>query len=95
MIYIAGPMNGYPGMNFDAFHKAAFNLRAAGFTVINPAELNPDVNADWSDCMDVDIDAVFECDAIYMLKGWEKSKGARIEYRIAKNRGMEIIYEDC
>lgn len=95
MIYIAGPMNGYPEMNFPAFHKAANNLRSAGFTVINPAELNPDINADWSDCMDVDIDAVFECKAVYMLNGWEKSKGARIEHRIAKNRGMEIIYEDC
>lgn len=93
MIYIAGPMNGYPEMNFPSFHKAAKRLRDEGLKVINPAELNPDVNADWSDCMDVDIDAVFECDTIYMLKGWEKSKGARIEYRIAKNRKMEIYYE--
>lgn len=93
MIYIAGPMNGYPGMNFSNFHRVAEWLRSQGEVVINPAEINPDPNADWSDCMDLDIDALFECVGIYMLKGWEKSKGARIEHRIALNRGIGIEYE--
>lgn len=93
MIYIAGPMSGYPGMNFDNFNRVAAFLRSKGETVVNPAEINPDLDADWSDCMDADIDALFDCVAIYMLTGWEKSKGARIEHRIAVNRGIDIEYE--
>jgi len=28
-----------------------------------------------------------------MLKGWKQSKGARIEYQIAKILGIKIIFE--
>jgi len=34
-----------------------------------------------------------EADAIYMLKGWEKSLGARAEHATATALGLEIIYE--
>lgn len=30
------------------------------------------------------------CDAIYMLDGWESSKGANQEYGFAKGKGIEI-----
>lgn len=33
------------------------------------------------------------CDAIYMLDGWENSKGANQEYGFAKGKGIEI-YEN-
>jgi hypothetical protein len=33
------------------------------------------------------------CDAIYMLDGWENSKGANIEYQYAKDNGLDICYE--
>ena len=33
------------------------------------------------------------CDAIYMLKNWEKSEGAQIEMATAKIKGIEIIFE--
>lgn len=32
-------------------------------------------------------------DAIYMLKGWEKSAGANAEWALAKALGLEIHYE--
>ena len=40
-----------------------------------------------------DISALMKCDAIYMLNDWGQSRGARIEYVIAKELGLEIIYE--
>ena len=41
-IYIAGPMTGIVDYNFQAFHAAAKDLRAKGYTVFNPAEINAD-----------------------------------------------------
>lgn len=34
-----------------------------------------------------------ECTAIYMMKGWEKSKGAKAEWTLAKALGLDIFYE--
>jgi hypothetical protein len=38
--YIAGPMRGRDHSNFPAFDRAAARLRAAGFVVVNPAEMD-------------------------------------------------------
>lgn len=40
-----------------------------------------------------DIMAISECQAIYMLKGWETSKGANIELGFANLIGIQVIHE--
>ena len=55
-IYVAGPMTGIQDLNFPAFHAQAAQLRADGHQVVNPAELNPDPNAQWADCMKRDLE---------------------------------------
>jgi hypothetical protein len=39
-VYIAGPMSNIPQFNFPAFYAAAKELRAQGFDVVSPAELD-------------------------------------------------------
>lgn len=90
--YLAGPMSGIPDLNFPAFHKAAASLRASGYEVINPAEINADPNAKWADAMRQDIAQLVTCDAIALLPGWDKSRGASLEYTIAHALGMKPIY---
>ncbi len=72
----------------------------AGFDVY---QLDP-ADHDWSTyppgfdkeaCYKRCIEAVTECDLIYMLKGWQKSTGASAEHALAKWMGKEIIYEDA
>ncbi len=38
MIYISGPMTGLPGLNFEAFNRAAEKLRAAATLALSEAE---------------------------------------------------------
>lgn len=101
-IYVSGPMRGFPGHNYDKFNKAADSLRAAGWHVINPVELGdifgtPD-EIDASPAMleallAADCAAVASCDAICLLPGWERSKGARQELLTALQHGLEIVQE--
>jgi hypothetical protein len=41
--YLAGPMSGYPRFNIPAFDEASAKLRAAGYHIISPAELDDPV----------------------------------------------------
>lgn len=91
-IYIAGPMTGLPGLNFPAFHAAAKKLRAEGHEVINPAEINPDHKMPWLECMRLDLAALVFCEAIYLLPGWQDSKGATLEHHVAARLGLAILY---
>lgn len=90
-VYISGPMTGIPDLNFPAFFQAADKLAALGYEVVNPVTLNPDPNISWAECMRVDIAALMTCNSIYMLGGWQDSKGARLEYEIAANLDFEIL----
>ena len=91
--YIAGPMRGYPGLNFESFNVAAKALQMLGYSVINPVELNPDPEADYIECMRIDLKALCDCDGIYLLRGWEKSEGANAEYQVAKMLKLNVWFQ--
>lgn len=45
-LYLAGKMSGVPQFNFPAFHAAAADLRARGYDIVSPAELDEKETAD-------------------------------------------------
>lgn len=92
-IYISGAMSGLPDLNFPAFHAEAQRLRAQGLDVVNPAEINP-IPGNWATCMRRDIRELVTCDAIRMLRGWEHSRGAKLEFRIALELGFTVSFAD-
>jgi len=91
-LYIAGPMTGLPDLNFPAFHAEAARLRALGYEVSNPAEINPDPTAGWEACMRADIAELVKCDGVALLPGWERSRGASLEAHIAHSLDMRLVY---
>lgn len=93
IIYIAGPMSGYPQNNYPAFWLAASKFQAHGFKVLNPAELPMLPN--WQAYMRASLHMIAKATHIYFLPGADTSRGALIENFIAKELGIEIIGHPC
>lgn len=83
-------MTGFPDFNHPAFFSEAARLRAAGHIVNNPAEIGEQDGLEWHEYLRKDIRALMDCDAIHMLPGWRKSKGARLEHHIAVELGFTV-----
>ena len=89
-VYIAGPITGKPGYNVDVFAAAERHLTACGHTVVNPTTLHegPLGSLSREEYMRTDIRALLDCEAIYLLPGWQDSRGARMEHDIAVQIGL-------
>jgi len=48
---------------------------------------------DFGKCVRKDVEAITCCDGIYLLKGWENSKGAKAEKTVAEWMGKEVMYQ--
>jgi len=92
-IYLAGQVT---GRNYDEAYKqfetAEIALRKYGFDVVNPLRF-VHRNEDWQIAMKTCIGRLVECDACYMLRGYEFSQGAKMELFIAIQLGMAIDFE--
>lgn len=89
VVYISGPMSSRPDMNRAEFIKAQELLEKLNFVVVNPLFINPkEDQGKRIICLKRDIKALIDCDFIYMLDGWEKSRGATLEKMVAD--GLEI-----
>lgn len=99
MIYISGRITG--NKNWEKqFQQAENYLNKLGFMEIkNPLNLDKESKEIWGDnpsCVQYmihDIHELIFCSDIYMLRGWWRSKGARLERHIAKVLGLGIVYQ--
>jgi len=107
--YIAGPMTGYPEFNKPAFMKAEKYVREELWylkvDVFNPAVEQEEQSLDGltgdepldpeqlKRIVKKDLDGLQGCTHAYMLKGWERSVGARAEHAVAVWLGLTIEYE--
>lgn len=90
-VYISGPITGIDFGNRFAFSCARNALELCGYEAVDPSDVQLDDEATWSDYMRADLKLLLDCDYIYMLDGWEDSKGARLERELAENLGIEEI----
>lgn len=73
------------------FKTAQDKLEQEGYVVLNPTCLNPKLS--YEQLMTICQFFVHLADKVYMLGGWEQSKGACFENSWAKAQGKEILYE--
>lgn len=102
-LYIAGPMRHIDQFNFPAFDRAAAHLRALGYEVVSPAEMDradlPDFDETKNDLSNFDVAhalrrdfrVILEQDGIVLLPGWEASTGARAERFVAETTGRWVV----
>lgn len=91
-VYLSGPMTGLPDFNRPAFHKAAADLRAQGYVVINPAEVDLGPAATWSDYMRIHLAEIARrVTQVFVLPGWESSRGAQLEVHVARSLGLPVV----
>ena len=93
-IYISGPITGTTDY-MERFAKAEKELTEQGYSVVNPAKVNAHLPEDtnYEEYMKMCFCMLDMCEAIYMLKTWNKSCGANRELGYAMANDMIIMYE--
>lgn len=93
-LYISGPITGTDDY-MERFAAAQKELEEEGWTVINPALVNSNLPKDteWEDYMRMAVCMLDMCEVVYFLDGWEKSRGANIEYGYAQAKGKDLMFQ--
>lgn len=94
-VYISGPITGTNDY-LERFNKAESHLIDLGYTVVNPALVNSNLpkGTTWSEYMEMSLCMLKMCDAIYLMKGWENSRGCIIEKNFAEGYEYMKIMEE-
>tara|TARA_R110001583_G_C5630751_1_gene407011 strand:+ start:1611 stop:1946 length:336 start_codon:yes stop_codon:yes gene_type:complete len=91
-IYISGMITGLKHDQYrKKFKEAVEFLRSEGNDPVDPSELGKPEHHSWDYYMRKAIPQLCECDGIYMLEGWQESKGARLELQIARSLDMNVV----
>lgn len=75
------------------FTKACDEVRQMGHTPVNPCDLEHNHGKTWAEFMVNDIKAMLDCDGVYALSDWERSKGATIEVELARSLGKQLVFQ--
>lgn len=102
-IYISGPITNVENWQtafIDAESALEEYYKDYFFSIENPLRIARRIESafalagavpEYVDYMREDISTLVDCGTICMLPGWKRSKGARMEYRIAKILNMIIL----
>ena len=93
-VYISGKISGMEEQELLNFNKAEHHLTSLGFNVVNPMKLPHNHDKEWNSYMRECLVHLMDCDYIYLIKGYEDSKGALLELHIANELGLTIINEN-
>lgn len=93
-VYISGPITGTKDY-LERFERIENELPLIhqGVEVINPAKVNANLpeSTTWEEYMRMSLCMLSMCDGIYMMEGWQQSRGATLEYAYAKGMGITVL----
>lgn len=100
-VYVAGPISGRLNDNREAFERARAELEAnPAVQAVIPHDLfTPGAFAKrcpallWCQAMLLCLPMVETADYVYLLEGWERSRGASREASLARERGKECVFQ--
>ena len=87
-IYIAGKISGDKNY-YKKFLAEEDRLYDLGYEPVNPAAII-EPNVAWPEAMKIAIGKMLSCDGVSLLPDWKKSRGAKIEERLARELGMDL-----
>ena len=87
--FISGPITKRMARYQYDFADAQMTLEFLGYKVLNPAWLPKGLKDE--DYQRIDDAMLQTADVVVLLKGWERSKGARREARLAEQLGKKLI----
>lgn len=93
-VYVSIPITGenYKDQHNHAF-IAATNLAQKSYEVVTPFDVVKSPSTPYSEAMGKCIEVLLDCDAIYLCKNWQNSKGCMAELQVALVYGKEVITE--
>lgn len=91
-VYISGPISGRDiAEQKEAFKAVERELAEMGLHPVNPFENGLPDEASWEEQMRKDLTDLMQCDYIYMMRGWEMSRGATLEHLAATMVGIKVF----
>ena len=87
-IYICGKVTGDPNYH-EKFLDEENRLFWHDHEPVNPTAFIS-ANEPWSKAMRIALRAMLLCDGVSLLPDWKKSRGAKIEARLARELGMDV-----
>ena len=90
-IYISGAVTSDTDFRCK-FKRAEELLREKGYIPVNPVKTEVE-GKEWKYYLKKDLKKLLDCNGIYILSDWHKSRGAQLEIHVAIELGLEVILE--
>ena len=91
-VYVAGPVSGIEDFNRSAFERAEYVIKECDGFPMSSRQLPEGMSQ--AAYMDICFAMIRASELLYMLRGWENSKGAVAEHAYALKIEKVIIYEE-
>ena len=94
IVYLSGKITENDNYKQD-FACAEIFLSQMGYIVLNPAKVSEELpDLKYEQYINICYRLVDVADIIFMVSGWQKSKGANAELSYAKSLGKKVMYQD-